>query len=165
MSRINSCSLGKVRGLPMPTNGAGRQVPRVLGLAALAMILLGGPNAARAAITIQDGLQQSPLIGPSPSTSTDVALSGSEPFTVTLGASVLVVQYGEFAQNLGTAQADPLIQWNGQTLTQGSLTVTNSQTYNYSEVYYLYNPTPGSGSVTLSGYGRRPDSARSRWQA
>ncbi len=154
MSRTNSCSLANVRGLPMPTNGVLRQVPRALGLAALAMILLGGPSAARAGIVIQDGLQQSPLIGPAPATATDVVLSGSEPFTVTPGASVLVVQYGEFAQNLGTVQANPVIQWNGQTLTLGSLAVTNTQTYNYSEVYYLYNPTPGSGSITLSGSGR-----------
>ena len=97
----------------------------------------------QAQIAIQDG---SPLpalagLGSGPTV--------NQSFTVTAGASVLVVIVE--SRQATTALAEPAtITWNGNTLDQ----VTNSQaaTSNYRSmaIYHLYNPPPGTGNVTVT---------------
>ncbi len=86
--------------------------------------------------------------------------SASNSFTVTAaqGSSVLVVPYDEYATNATGIDATPTIQWvtsgGTQTLLLAASQVSNAGSYTYAQVYYLFNPDVGSGTITLSGQGR-----------
>ncbi len=105
---------------------------------------------ARAVIAIQDG--------PSPIEFSSVAANGtaalnSAPFSVSPGASVLVVFLGTRTQGASPAPAsDPglptTLTWNGNTLARAVVKGTTSSTWDDNAIYYLMNPPAGSGSVS-----------------
>jgi hypothetical protein len=106
-----------------------------------AMLLLA--TTVQAQIAIQDGTPLAAL------TSLGAGPTVTKSFTVTTGASVLVVIV-ESRQG-ATALAEPAtITWNGNTLTQ----VTNSQaaTSNYRSmaIYQLFNPPAGTGNISVT---------------
>ena len=83
----------------------------------------------------------------------------SNTFTVSPTANVLVVQFGEGGQT--TTEPTPTITWNNgtttQALTQGVVQFDPAtQTFIYSEIFYLYNPNPGTnGTISVSGVNGR----------
>jgi hypothetical protein len=98
------------------------------------------------------------LDGPSPIRFNSVAATGTAPlnsatFTVSPGASVLVVFLGTRTQGASPAPpSDPgtptTLTWNGNTLTRAVTKGTTSSTWDDNAIYYLYNPPAGSGSVS-----------------
>ncbi len=69
------------------------------------------------------------------------------PFTVTSWANVLVViRLDKSSSSAGVAPST--LNWNGQTLTRAVTTVDSGSIYRDASVYYVYNPTAGSASVT-----------------
>jgi hypothetical protein len=92
---------------------------------------------ARAAIAIQDG---TPLTIPTQSGGTI-----SKSFTVTAGASVLVVA----VEDRSPANQEPAtLAWiGGQTLTRDVQSLANSSTFRCMAMYHLYNPTPGTANI------------------
>jgi hypothetical protein len=114
-------------------------------LFALAVIGLLSCGNARANITIQDG---SPLV------SVDaVASTVSTPFTVTAGADVLVVCLADRNQSLTAATngASPSsLSWGAQTISRVVSQNNYVSHYADSDIYVLYNPTPGSNTITAT---------------
>jgi hypothetical protein len=98
------------------------------------------------------------LDGPSPIRFNSVAATGtaplnSTPFTVSPGASVLVVFLGTRTQGASPAPpSDPgtptTLTWNGNTLTRAVTRGSTASTWDDNAIYYLYNPPAGSGSVS-----------------
>ncbi len=161
MRRGNTCSLAAVRSLSILRNGVLRDLPWAAGLAALAVMLLAAPGAARAAIVTVDAPQDWTLSVNQPSN--DALFTQSESYSVSSSANVLVVQYGEFAQTLNTPELNPTIAWvtasgGTQNLTATPMQIStpspNSTTAVCTEVMYLYNPTPGGGSLVIAGDAR-----------
>lgn len=107
-------------------------------LIASAIGCLCSSPAARAAIALQDG---------STAIHTPNSANISQPFTVTPGAGVLVV---ELIGKGGTINSQPAsLNWNGgQTILLAVTTNNINSTYRDVSIYYLYNPTPGSGNIT-----------------
>ena len=128
----------------------------------MAMMLLAGPGTATAAILINDAVQDWTGVGPNGAGGGDGTLptTTSSSFTVTTGASVLVVQYDGFGDN--APDVVPTITWDGQTLSlAGSQTDNHGASSNYADIFYLYNPlaalgNPSSASsvLTITGSGR-----------
>jgi autotransporter-associated beta strand protein len=91
---------------------------------------------------------------------TDGPFSASNAFTVTAapGTSVLVVPFDEYAQSNSGLDVSPTIQWitsgGTQTLHLGVSQVSANGSFVLSQVYYLFNPNVGTGTITLSGSGR-----------
>ena len=108
-------------------------------LLALATVLLVAP--ARAQIALQDG-----------STNTVFHASGgaaSTNFTVTAGASVLVVEL--FDKGASAAGAEPAsLSWGSQTIIKAVSEPATSSTFRDCTVYYLYNPTPGTQTISAT---------------
>ncbi len=157
----NSYLLGKVQDLSVFKNQVLRQVPWAIGLAALALGLLAAPGAASAAITITDTSSTAfwGLSDGAPTTSADAVMSGTETFTISASPtnSVLIVNMTEFAQNNSATgpDANPTITWNGTPLTKGIVQISSASSYIYADLYYLFDPTPGTnGSLVISGSGR-----------
>jgi hypothetical protein len=73
----------------------------------------------------------------------------SQPFTVTPGATVLVVCFWDTGTTLPDVGPTDMF-WNGQHLTQAVQRSTPSQHYRDCSIYYLYNPTPGTGNITFT---------------
>ncbi len=97
---------------------------------------------AEAQIYIQDGTPLSYVLpGGGPAVNT--------PFTVTPGASVLVVIL-EDRQGGSIIPEPTTITWNGYTLTQDTNSLANSSNYRSMAMYHLFAPTPGSGNISLS---------------
>ena len=138
-----------------------RHLAWVAGMVVLALVLLVLPGTAQAAIILTDS---SNLTTPwfNASNGADVALSASNAFTVTAapGSSVLVVPFDEYASSTGTAGilADTTIQWitsaGTQTLQRAVSQVSVNNSNVYSEVFYVFNPNDGAGTITFSGSGR-----------
>ena len=107
--------------------------------------LLSGANA-RAAISLLDG----------GTNSTGSAGSGvdtiSQPFAVSPGASVMVVAL--YDDNNDTSVPGPDLVWNNsasgtpQLLTPCIETNTTAYGWTWADLYYLWNPSPGTGAVT-----------------
>ena len=73
------------------------------------------------------------------------------PFTVSSGASVLVVMIGTRNQGNSTNPGNPTnVTWNGNSLTLAVAANTGINTYDYNLIYYLTNPPAGSGAVTAT---------------
>src|SRR5579862_534538 len=135
----------------MNTRTAQRNGPAAAALVfILALLQLTFTPRAAAAVAIQDPLVTGNIGGVNGG---DVAINGSVAFTVTSGASVLVVQYGQFGQT-NTQMTNTTVKWNGVPLTMATGVVTTTSTYFYSEIYYLFNPTPGTGNVAVTTTGR-----------
>ena len=147
MRSRNICSLASVWGSSMSRGRARRQGPWATALAVLVTMLLAAPRRP-AQIAIHDGPQVFGVYAP-PNLPVDNPISGSEPFTVTSGASVLVVQYGEFAQSTTGLDANTAIFWNGVALTPAVVDISSASSYTYSEIFYLDNPAPGSGTISV----------------
>lgn len=75
--------------------------------------------------------------------STGTALS--QPFTVTAGASVLVVALEDRGANLPEPAT---LTWNGQTLTRDVQTAYTPAVLRSVAIYHLYNPQPGTSNIT-----------------
>ena len=79
----------------------------------------------------------------------------SKPFVVTPGASALVVlvmdQYtNSNASSTSNVDLTPAtLAWGSQTLTK-AIAVENARPMAFYDVYYLYNPTPGSNNITFT---------------
>jgi hypothetical protein len=73
----------------------------------------------------------------------------SIPFTVPSGAKVLVVEMVN-RENSSGANLEPLtLTWNGsQSLVQAAEANNGATSFRDVTIYYLYNPTPGTGNVT-----------------
>jgi predicted alpha-1,6-mannanase (GH76 family) len=88
---------------------------------------------AQAEIALQDG---SPL---TVTHATGTAIS--QPFTVTIGASVLIV----IVEDKGANLAEPAtLSWNGQTLIRDVQTSYTASTVRSLAIYHLFNPVPGA---------------------
>ena len=102
------------------------------------ILLLGGP--ARAAITIQDAASPIEYNGGG------AATINSATFTVTPGASVLVVFFGTRNQGNSSNPGNPTnMKWNGNALTQAVAANSGASTYDYNLIYYMVNPPAGTG--------------------
>jgi hypothetical protein len=116
-------------------------------LCGLAILLLTSP--VQAQITIQDG---SPLAITRVITSAGTAISS--PFTVSSGASVMVVVLDCHPTNATQVVPEPAtLTWNGQTLTRDTNSIAgkpNSGTDRSAAIYHLYNPPPG-GPAAITG--------------
>ncbi|HWD91754.1 MAG TPA: hypothetical protein VG938_05320 [Verrucomicrobiae bacterium] len=95
---------------------------------------------APAQISVQDG-------------GTNLVTTGSSPIsaniTVTAGASVLVVNLFD-RNNVGTLASPASLTFNGQTLTRAVAVNNGASTWADSDIYYLFNPTPGTGTITAT---------------
>jgi autotransporter-associated beta strand protein len=109
--------------------------------------LLFSPVSAPATIGVVN-LSGTASAGPNdPGTTTAISLSG---VTVSSGADALIVELGE-RDNLTTAGggAPPAtLSWNGQTLTLVGLQASSNTSTEYSAIYDLFNPTPGTATLT-----------------
>jgi hypothetical protein len=104
----------------------------------IAILLLA--TTAEAQIAIQDG---SPLAIPRVITASGTAISKS--FTVTPGASVLVV----ILEDRGASYPEPAtLTWNGQVLVRDVQSLANVVTVRCLAIYHLYNPNPGTANIT-----------------
>lgn len=114
----------------------------MFGLALGGLLLCGN---ARANIALQDG---SVAVTTSTS-STSVSINN---FTVTAGASVLVVSLVD--RNSSSGNSGPAsLTWNGgaaQTLTRIVSVNGAGSTYAWANIYYLFNPTPGTATITAT---------------
>jgi len=99
---------------------------------------------ARANIALQDG-----SLAVTTSTSTSVSINN---VSVTAGASVLVVSLVD--RNNSSANSGPAsLTWNGgaaQTLTRIVSVNGNGSTWAWANIYYLFNPTPGTATITAT---------------
>src|SRR5262245_50724378 len=129
------------------------QPPRVRGRTTIASALvlglvLGGLllcSNARAVIALQDGSTAMTF-------STGSTSVSKNNFTVTSGASVLVVLLVD--RNNSSANSGPAsLTWNGgaaQTITRIASTNGAASTWAWDNVYYLFNPTPGTATITAT---------------
>ena len=112
----------------------------------LAVFLLCGSFFAapvRAQIALQDG---STAI----SVQTTAGSALSKNLTVTAGASVLVVTLMD--KGASGAGAEPAsLSWGTQTIAKAVSEPDTSSTYRDITIYYLFNPTPGAKTITVSG--------------
>ncbi len=99
---------------------------------------------AQAQIAIRDGNPLAPL------TSLGSGPTVTKSFTVTPGASVLMVILED--RQDATILAEPAtIKWNGTNiLTQATNSLANVSNYRSMAMYYLYNPPPGTGNITAT---------------
>ncbi|HUZ06612.1 MAG TPA: immunoglobulin domain-containing protein, partial [Candidatus Paceibacterota bacterium] len=98
-----------------------------------ALTLLAGP--AKAAVALQDG---------STTITYTAATAISQPFTVTAGASVLVVLETDRG-NSATAPAS--LSYGSQTLVR-AVTTSTTTVYRNVSIFYLFNPAPGTQNIT-----------------
>ena len=101
----------------------------------LALFLLA--TTAQAQIAIQDG---SPLVI-TPAASASI----NQPFTVTAGASVMVVMLEDYGSRLNEPST---LAWNGQTLTRDVQTAYNTGNQRSMAIYHLFNPVAGTANIT-----------------
>ena len=107
-------------------------------LAALAAVLLGGPAAAPAAVTLTDTTSVATF------EEFDDGQALGESFTVSPGADVLVVEVG-MSDSVKTD--DLALSYGTQSFTSAIQQISsNSGNYMYSDIYYLDNPSPASAS-------------------
>ena len=72
----------------------------------------------------------------------------SAPFTVSAGAKVLVVELIN-RENAAGPNLEPLtLAWGSQSLIQAAETNNGATSYRDVTIYYLYNPTAGTGNIT-----------------
>ena len=115
------------------------------------LVALSCAPAARAAIAVHDG---------SLAITHTASATISQSFQVTAGANVAVVML--INKGGGGAGCEPLtLAWNGQTLIQAVTTNNTAGTWRDVTLYYLYNPTPGSGNIT--GTANRNGTASDVW--
>src|ERR1022692_525610 len=134
---------GSFKNLPkLPMNWT-RTFSAALVLCGLAMLLSAVPARAAQIIAIQDG--------PSPIRYSAVAATfNNSTFTVSSGASVLVVFYGSRTQGgtqPGSDPGTPTISWNGHVMTKAVTQSTTVSTWDDNAIYYLMNPPAGTGSI------------------
>ena len=153
MSRRNRWSFADLGVLSLSRGRVLRQVPPVLGLAALAVALLGGHGTARAAIALVNSTS-----GTTPWENTAPASNGSisQSFTVT-GGNVLVVELVDRQTSYNTAFPATL-SWNGLTLNAAVLqTSLAAASYRNLGIYYYDNPQGTLTTGTASIIGTLPD--------
>jgi fibronectin type 3 domain-containing protein len=106
-------------------------------LVILGLLLSGN---ARAQIVLQDG-------------GTNLVTTASSPIsvniTVTPRASVLVVNLFD-RNNVATLASPASLAWGSQTLTRVVAVNNGAGTWADSDIYYLINPTPGTGTITAT---------------
>ena len=109
-----------------------------LGLALIVYLFCGS---ARAQIALQDGSLTNLSIS-------DNSASVSTSFTVTEDASVLVVSLYDRCQAVGLSPTS--LSWGTQTLTR--IVSQNNETSHYadSDIFYLFNPAPGTQTITAT---------------
>ena len=119
-------------------------LPRIL--LVFTTLLLAAP--VHAQIALQDG-----------STNIVFHASGgaaSTNFTVTAGASVLVVEL--LNKSASAAGAEPAsLSWGSQTIIQAVSEPDTSSTFRDCTIYYLYNPTPGANTISATVAGASVD--------
>ncbi|HZZ73009.1 MAG TPA: autotransporter-associated beta strand repeat-containing protein, partial [Pirellulales bacterium] len=108
---------------------------------------------AQASIAVVDPSQSFVLTNNS--AGNDTAFNQSFNYTVSAGANVLIVDYAAFVQTPATSNPLTTITWNGVPLTATTVQVTTNVTTVDTQVFYLFNPTPGgAGSLVVSGSNR-----------
>ncbi|MGA3266195.1 MAG: glycoside hydrolase family 9 protein [Verrucomicrobiota bacterium] len=119
-------------------------------LAAVGLLWLCGSAPAGIAL-LDGGLSSTNIIGTGSGSAANAKISLN--FTVSPGASVLVVElWDRDAQDV--APSPSFLTWsNATTSTTQALTlavgqVTATSTYSWCNLYYLFNPTPGTGTVS-----------------
>ena len=120
-------------------------LPCLLFLTAVVTGFLWCGNAA-AQIALQDG---TPLTAATSATSASVSTS----FTVTTGAQVLVVSLYDRNQSLTAATNGPSpssLSWGTQTITRVVSQNNLASHYADSDIFYLWNPTPGTQTITAT---------------
>ncbi|MGA3265515.1 MAG: hypothetical protein ABSE16_01680 [Verrucomicrobiota bacterium] len=100
---------------------------------------------------LDGGLSSTNMIGTGSGSSANATVSAN--FTVSSGASVMVVElWDRDAQNI--APSPSFLTWSNaitgttQALTLAVGQVTTTTTYSWCNIYYLYNPMPGPGTVS-----------------
>ena len=109
-------------------------------LAVAGLLLCGN---ARAAITVHDGS----LMNIRQQTNGSSSISTN--FTVTSGASVLVVSLYD-QNNVSTDKSPSSLTWGSQTLTKIIGENNSRSTYADSDIFYLFNPNPGTQTITAT---------------
>lgn len=136
-------NLAQIPQFRRPQNSLGvlRRLERTLAILAMGTGLFLAPSAL-AAIAIQDAPSPIEYNGGGGAT------INSASYTVSPGASVLVVFFS--TRNSGSANpGNPsAMQWNGNPLTLAVSANTTASTYDYNLIYYLTNPPAGSGPIT-----------------
>jgi len=131
-------------GFTSPINLIRTSLAKSIGLCLAAVGLLLCSNA-RADIALQDGSL-------AVTTSNGSTTVSADNFTVTPGASVLVVALVD--RNNSSADSGPAtLTWNGgapETLTQVVSINGAGSTYAWANIYYLFNPTPGTATITAT---------------
>ena len=112
-------------------------------LAALLLLLLSSGQA-RAQIALQDG---------STAITYSATATVSKSVSVTAGASVLVVLVEAHNSGAIIGSLPATLAWGGQTLSRGIQEDSGAVADRAEAIYYLYNPTPGTNtiSVTVTG--------------
>ncbi|MGA2031230.1 MAG: autotransporter-associated beta strand repeat-containing protein, partial [Thermoguttaceae bacterium] len=134
-----------------------RHFPRAIGLAALAAFLLAGLAAAQAGIIIT-GTQGAWTLNNNDANN-DVAFPNQTvSYTVANGSNVLIVDLGAFVQTPGASPTGDAyttsVLWNGTPMIATAPQVTTSTTSVVDEIFYLYSPASGAGTLTISGTDR-----------
>jgi hypothetical protein len=115
----------------------------VSGLVVIGLLLCGN---ARAQIALQDGSLTTAV-------TSDNSTSVSTSFTVTTGASVLVVSLydRDQTQNTGTSVSSPSsLSWGSQTISQAIFGDNLASSFADSSIFYLFDPTPGTQTITAT---------------
>ena len=117
----------------------------MLGLAVAGLLACGS---ARAAIALHDGTTTAITTDSDyfANVGTNVITAN---FTVTAGANVLVIS--TFDQNNQNYDSPPTVSaWQGQPLAQCDGEVSARSLYASSDIWFLYNPPPGTQTITVT---------------
>ena len=112
----------------------------------LCVVLQFGASTAQAQIAYANSQSFVPDIT---STTADTSFTSTNSYSVVPGTQVLVVVFNGFGQVTG--DNTPTVTWNGQTMNSAVSQIDGTATFNYSDIYYLVNPTSGTGSIAVSG--------------
>jgi len=141
---MHNSQIGSFHALSTKALNCTQTFSTALVLGGLTLLLLAAPASAQ--IGIQDG--------PSPieyTNATTTATFATNSFTVSSGASALVVFYGSRTQGTspGTDPGTPAtISWNGHAMTRAVTQSDTAATWDDNAIYYLMNPPAGTGKIT-----------------
>jgi autotransporter-associated beta strand protein len=127
---------------------------RLLALAIVGTLLSLAISAssAQGAIVIQDALATTTYAYSNAANASNLLTSGTAAYTVTSGANALVVQFDQFVQTNGAQPVN--MYWitsaGTQNVSLGFQQAGATSTYPYADVFYLFNPNPGVGTLSFT---------------
>ncbi|HTB84169.1 MAG TPA: hypothetical protein VK742_10990 [Candidatus Sulfotelmatobacter sp.] len=109
----------------------------------------GSESSSSSEVSAVPGAPVTLLDGPIGMTNTLGSTSINKSFTVTTGASVLVVVLlDKGTSSTPSGVAPTTLSWNGQTLTRAINTVDTGSIYRDASIYYVYSPPAGTANIT-----------------